>query len=304
MYIDDRAINPYQNSISLMGYLNENEEQTPINMLPTNKYNSICVVDNMICKTGPYKYLSGEIYYYKNIPTQSQITECFPSFYKAVDNKLYIENIKGIPFYKLYKAELITKQHINRLFEIVNSLHNVYGEKPSTEDVIANYGDKLRARFKVKEDYPFEDAEEVQVTCLKLIDAYIPSSVAFIHGDLWFSNILIEMNGGIKLIDMKGQLNNKYTTGGDALYDYGKLYQSILGFDAILYNDHIDEYYSKYIRKIFEDELYKRNIDIKVLKNVTFSLVIGTFHSIEVYATKKRLWNWIKETFYLDSMSV
>jgi hypothetical protein len=40
---------------------------------------------------------------------------------------------------------------------------------------------------------------------------------------------------------MKGQVDNILTTNGDIYYDYGKLYQSILGYDIILNKNNLNQ---------------------------------------------------------------
>ena len=96
---------------------------------------------------------------------------------------------------------------------------------------------------------------------------------------------------------MKGQVNNKLTTGGDIMYDYGKLYQSILGYDAILYGDNINSIYSNKIKEEFENILRKKNIDLCHLKIITFSLVIGTLHFIKSLDIKHKVWLFIINNF-------
>ena len=303
MYIDDRAVNPYRNTAALMGYIGHFDTQTPLNALPPNKYNTIQIVDNKICKTGPQQYMSGEIFYYENIPHDSALAEFFPKYYgsiKAPQSQLFIEQLKGIPFYTLYKAQMVTDGHITRLFEVIDVLHNTASPLPAPliTDVISNYSDKLRQRFANKADYPFVDAEAVQNACLTRLCDYVPTVVGYIHGDLWFSNIIVDFQNNIKLFDMKGQVNGVYTTGGDPMYDYGKLFQSILGYDAVLYNDTVDKKYQQCIYNIFMRELQKRNISESQLRDITFSLVLGTLHFIHDNMTKERVWTWIKRTFY------
>ena len=92
-----------------------------------------------------------------------------------------------------------------------------------------------------------------------------------IHGDLWFSNIIIYYSNNIKLIDMKGKIYNKLSIYGHDLYDYGKIYQSLLSFDEILYGDNINNNYKKFLIDYFEKSI---NIDLNHLKIITFSLVI------------------------------
>ena len=57
---------------------------------------------------------------------------------------------------------------------------------------------------------------------------------SIIHGDPWFSNIMIDTNSDLKFIDMKGDVAGNITTNGDAMADYAKILQSLLGFDYIV----------------------------------------------------------------------
>ena len=61
---------------------------------------------------------------------------------------------------------------------------------------------------------------------------------------------------------MKGQVNNKFTTAGDILYDYGKLLQSLIGYDMILYNDEINSEYLDKILQYFYKKINSININI------------------------------------------
>jgi hydroxymethylglutaryl-CoA reductase len=67
-----------------------------------------------------------------------------------------------------------------------------------------------------------------------------------IHGDFWFSNILLDYQDQYRLIDMRGQLDGVLTMNGDKYYDYGKMYQSILGYDLVLNGNELNiEYLEK-----------------------------------------------------------
>lgn len=317
IYIDDRSANPYKlDSIKHMGYLGYNEIIKPINMLPTNKYNSISLnsVSNTINKKGLAIYLRGESYYYSQIPIELNIFNYFPKYFGThqLDEttiELCLENIPSIPIYTLYQSKLLNIGYINKIIEFLDQLHNIKGfvdSLPSVEEVKSNYYLKLVKRFENKEDYPFEDSEIIQKQCLNKLSVYLNklSSVdyshnikSFIHGDCWFSNILLDYKGNLKFIDMKGQINGRLTTGGDMMYDYGKLYQSILGYDAILYGHSIDETYSIELRTQFENLIIAKGILLDDLRIITFSLVIGTLHFIDNKIKKLNVWNWIKTTF-------
>ena len=163
-----------------------------------------------------------------------------------------------------------------------------------------NYIDKLKKRFERKEDYPFEDAVAIQSACLEKLEEYLSGDVqivSFIHGDLWFSNIIEEFSTGmIKVIDMKGVVDGVLTTGGDRLYDYGKLYQSFLGYDSVLNGDELPNNQEELL-DYFLKHVNKRNVPIKDVRSVTFALVVGTLPFIEELDTRQRVWKWIKDRF-------
>jgi hypothetical protein len=171
---------------------------------------------------------------------------------------------------------------------------------PTQEQLKANYLDKLIARFEKKEDYPFDNAKQYQMECLKrlaLYTEYPMSIVPYIHGDLWFSNILLTYEQKIKCVDMKGKVDGMFTTGGDILYDYGKLYQSILGYDNVLYGTSVSDEYAKRMQSYTEAFFIKQGILVKDIRTVSLSLMMGTFHAISSPETKKRVWNWLISLF-------
>ena len=62
-----------------------------------------------------------------------------------------------------------------------------------------------------------------------------------IHGDPVFTNILINEYDEIKFIDMRGLVGDKLTIYGDWLYDWSKIYQSLIGYDHILLGKEINQ---------------------------------------------------------------
>jgi thiamine kinase-like enzyme len=164
------------------------------------------------------------------------------------------------------------------------------------DDIKDNYILKLKNRFN-KNDYYFEDAESVfNKLITDLETSFNPVIKKFIHGDFWFSNMILDFRGKLKVFDMKGKVYTTYTTGGDKMYDYAKLYQSILGYDCILNNVSIPQS-AQSLRLHFEEKVVKNRIHLDDLKTVTFSLVLGTLHSIDNLETKERVWKWIHATF-------
>jgi len=307
MYIDDKGINPYRNDLFSLGYVYDEEKVSPLNSLSPNKYNSLEVVENKVIKKGPTKFMEGEIYYYKNLPNSPILLEYFPKFYDSFleDNlaTLRIEHIQGIPLFTLYKSNFVTTEHIDICLEFLNILHSFHTDETKVGSVLirANYIEKLKERFVETSDYPFPDAAEVQRVCFEQIEEYLNKNkldiVNYIHGDFWFSNMILDFKGKLKVFDMKGKVYTTHTTSGDKLYDYGKLYQSILGYDCVLYGIPVPQNAS-ILQAHFESQLLKNSISLKDLRAVTFSLVIGTLPFIEINEAKKRVWDWIKKIFF------
>lgn len=311
IYIDDRAINPYRNDFASLGLIFQQSTEEPVNKLPNNKYNKVILKNKDIIKSGPKHILLGELDFYKNIPIDSNIINMFPKLLDySVDNNnisMRLEYIKGIPLYYLYKTGLLTQDIISNLFLYLDILHHTTNNKelPSIAQVNNNYIKKLETRFLNDCDYPFDkqDVTMVQQLCMDKIKTYCYGNLIkknichIIHGDFWFSNIILEFKKNIKAIDMKGHLNGYITMSGDSYYDYAKLFQSFLGYDIILYGDKIDTDYKEYLISIFNEECKKRDIDIDIIKDISFALVMGTFYFIENEETKKRVWKWIKDTF-------
>ena len=77
-------------------------------------------------------------------------------------------------------------------------------------------------------------------------------------------------------------------------YDYGKLYQSILGYDLVLNGHNRDLEYISTTKKYFLEKCRIINLNIDYLSAVTKSLIFGTLPFIECNDTKQRIWSFIK----------
>ena len=294
IYIDDKALNPYINDISYFGIESEIDEFIH-NKVDNNKFNRIKKYDNYIKKTGPYSILRGELNYYQNIPSN---IDYFPKLinFNKIDNviELTMEYIKGIPLYYLYKNCLLTERNIDDLFEILQKIHLHYHPINITNDNIHNnYFKKMRDRF--NNDYFFEDAQQVFDRVIgDLSQNYAPEIVGMIHGDFWFSNIILDYQDKYRLIDMRGQIDGVLTMNGDKYYDYGKMYQSILGYDLVLNGNSLNIEYIEKMKEIFLKKCREVGLNTDYLVAVTRSLIFGTISFIEKKETKERVWYFIK----------
>ncbi len=78
---------------------------------------------------------------------------------------------------------------------------------------------------------------------------------------------------------MRGKVGNKLTIFGDWLYDWAKIYQSLIGYDEILLSKIIDTDYKKKMIEIFKnyfiDKFTEKDFDnLKIItKSLLFTLI-------------------------------
>jgi hypothetical protein len=75
---------------------------------------------------------------------------------------------------------------------------------------------------------------------------------------------------------MRGKVGNVLTIYGDILYDYGKIYQSIIGYDFILMSIPLDYEYINNNKQIFEDYIITKfnQKTLNDIKWITKSLIL------------------------------
>jgi capsule biosynthesis phosphatase len=295
IYVDDRSINPYCNDISFFGLFNEKNDFLH-NRVENNKFNKIKKKENIITKNGPKDLLKGELFFYQNIPIK--LLEYFPKFHgHEIREEMIIlmEHINGIPLCFLYKNHLLNEKHINELFQLMSMFHTSGSITIKDEKIYRNYFDKLKFRYE-SGVYSFEDSEEIYKNITDgLKKHYAPEKVGIIHGDFWFSNILLDYNDNYKCIDMRGQVDDELTLNGDKYYDYAKLYQSILGYDLVLSDSNFDHEYFVNMNISFLKQCEEVGLNIPYLKSVTHSLIFGNIFFIDSFEKRVRVWDFLKK---------
>lgn len=266
-YIDDLGVSPFQDLEKEMGYYDNKIEPRDFNSID---YESI----EHVIKKGVD--LSGEIHYYSNIP--SEIKDMFPLFFGSDNTDSYkMERIKGTTVSDLYTSELLTTETLTHVMNSVARIQRVTVEDDDV-DIYKNYSEKLKKRWNACDYSRFEDSEKVYKDLLDKLKSYENSGMGkkvVVHGDPVFTNILINNHDKIKFIDMRGKVGQVLSINGDWLYDWAKMYQSLIGYDEILSCKSVSETYKTRMIECFETHFTQKysEEDLNNLKLITKSLL-------------------------------
>jgi hypothetical protein len=269
-YIDSKNVS-FTNIEKDLGFYN--------NKIDCREFNDVVLKDIKTYKKMS-EDLSGEIYYYLNIP--NDIKDIFPIMlnYDNSLNKWYeMENIDGIPISHLYLNEDLTINEFNNILGTINRIHNSNATTDNI-NIYGNYSHKLIHRYKTYDYSRFINSSPIYNKILLKLQEYEYNNlgkISVIHGDAVFTNILINKFGKIKLIDMRGTIGNINTICGDKLYDLAKIYQSIIGYDEILENKKISYDYKQTIKNHYENwfiNIYGQ-VYFDYLKYITASLLFS-----------------------------
>ena len=275
VYIDDLGLNCFDDLEKSLGFYIDNIKPRDFNEL---YYNTLDIF------TKKSEDLSGEIYYYQNIP--KKIKDMFPLFINYDENnKWYVmEKIEGLTVSNLYLSELLTFDTLKHIMNSIKRIHSKDLLLNLTHDIsiniYSNYHKKIIQRYESYDYSSFPNSKSIYEDLknkLKLYEENKKGHFSIIHGDPVMTNIIINNFDKIKFIDMRGKLGSKLTIYGDSLYDWAKLYQSLIGYDKILLDKDFSEKYENSILKEFETyfiELYSKE-DLENVKLITKSLLFS-----------------------------
>lgn len=267
-YIDDLAFNCFDNLEKQLGYYNNKIEPRYFHNIEKSS------IDTII-KTGDLK---GENYYYENIPLP--LKDMFPLYIIGSGKSITIEKINGVTVTELYLSEMLTKNTFIHILNSINRIQNCDITIGDNINIYEIYASKLTNRYK-KYDYSlFENSKNMYDSILVKLQDYEKNNKGIkkvIHGDPVFTNIIINEYGKIKFIDMRGKIGDKLTIYGDWLYDWAKIYQSIIGYDEILLSKVINNKYKQNIIDIFKKYFIGKfsEEDFENLKIITKSLIFS-----------------------------
>jgi capsule biosynthesis phosphatase len=275
VYIDDLGLNCFDNMEKELGFYTDNIKPRDFNELNSSFIEIYKKSSND---------LSGEIFYYQHIP--NEIKDMFPLFINYDENNTWyeIEKINGLTSSTLYVSELLTiitlKSIMDSIKRIQSCNYNNYNN--DNINIYQNYSKKLEERYKSYDYSSFHNHTET----FNYINNYLieyqkmnKGKISVIHGDTVLTNIIINEYDKIKFIDMRGKMGDKLTICGDWLYDWAKLYQSLIGYDYILMNKEINTKYQESMIDFFVDyfvTLYSEEklISLKMItKSLLFTLI-------------------------------
>jgi hypothetical protein len=213
----------------------------------TRPYNQIRVEGNKVIKKGPKDKITRELAWFKeakhhipqNIPTCKVISEDSYEMNKIEGSNLYQWILKQRDQEKINVV-------LKKLFDLANKIH-AKRQRPNKEDIRQMYLEKPSIALKEFLDNDAIDADNLVINNkkrrnpLKLLkEQYrllekdlLETEYSFIHGDLTWSNTLIDNDLNLFLIDPRGCFGSTELY-GDIRYDKAKMYYSIVGnFDSL-----------------------------------------------------------------------
>lgn len=266
-YIDDLALNCFDDLEKELGYYDNKIEPRDFHAIHTSSINTII-------KNGELK---GENYYYENIPTS--LKDMFPIYLSGNQTTITIEKINGVTVTELYLSKMLNESTLIHILNSITRIQNCDIIKDEDINLYDNYASKLINRYKNFDYSIFENSQDVYESILVKLEYYEKNNLGkkkVIHGDPVFTNIIINNYGKIKFIDMRGRVGDKLTIYGDWLYDWAKIYQSIIGYDEILLSKFIDDTnYKEKIIDIFKNYFINKfsEQDFENIKIITKSLI-------------------------------
>lgn len=269
MYVDGLAVLPQAGLEQQTGFYMESAVEP-------RSWHSIKWLDKTVRKTGPARDTAREAAWYRNLP--NELSDIAPRLIGWDEGTIEIERVAGIPMSQLHVSGLLSPRDLGKLLATLDRLH---AYPPVDEvNVYANYAEKIDARSRSFDAGHLPGYATVRRQLLEWADDYAARDLArkgLIHGDPVFTNVIVTPAHEVKLIDPRGEVDGLLTHTGDILYDYGKVYQSLIGYDAILQevpqpqNDALIEYFRQYVRDK-SGEAGLRNVTM-IAASLLFSLI-------------------------------
>lgn len=189
-----------------------------------------------------------------------------PEIYQT--SPLEMEKIRGK---NIYECDLPYPEKRAVLVKLVNALNELHGTGLCAPDAFsrekAYYGKTMERIHSVRDLIPFADREVIRINgkdCRNVffykrelerkLDLIPCQEFCLIHGDCTFSNLMLRENGDPVMIDPRGYFGYQELY-GDPLYDWAKLYYSIVGN------------YDKFNLKDFRLDIGQEEVKLQIASN-------------------------------------
>ena len=279
-------------------------------------FNQVIIGERNVLKTSELDILSGEDYYYNNIP--SQLSALFPvklSSNTGVNCQKTIEitRVHGQTGSHLLVNRYFSLEKLHILLNGLLELHTFEEAVTAAGDLseinfYGNYSKKVTARYH-QHHHVYERAstrsDELYRFLISELDGYEietrGSIRQFIHGDPVFSNCIFS-NKHVTFIDMNGKQDGHLTTRGDCTYDLAKVYQSLHGYDYIILDVPMDDYAKEELEQLrshFRNHVEKhykvRWSDIQIITASLFFSLIPLHENLRHHAAFMKMVHYILE---------
>ncbi|HCP7622777.1 TPA: hypothetical protein OFW74_004520, partial [Escherichia coli] len=229
-------------------------------------FNSMRINSGIVWKSGENsKKIEAEAYWFKNIPSMMKIFT--PQLIEdGIDSKTkkYYYSLEYLPFNPLNEIFVHGRNSVifwSKIFNILKDFMNISAiqfEQFSTKSLIGKihkdsellYYDKTISRLEnyckkadisihnpvIYDSVTLPSISEIAIDCINR-NSLLPVIPSILHGDLCFSNILLNSRlDRIKVIDPRGMNQlGELTIFGDQKYDLAKLSHSVIGlYDHII----------------------------------------------------------------------
>ena len=282
-------------------------------MMPSNSRNDVRLQGGIVVKrSAAGDNLLGELFFYQELNKRlPRLRHLFPLLLSGSSTRLDLEFVRSIPLTRIFVGGHMQFCHIDAVFASLDALHEVSESEvtlsTSSSAVKGFLVEKLVARFSGPAFSDLAEAPAILRLLLERIDEYAPRVVRVIHGDAWFANILVEEGWErdeserkikLRFVDMRGRVGDELTLNGDAVYDYAKIMQSLLGFDEAVFNfSPVPQGYRQHLLLHFCSLLRKRSVRPYDVLSISLCLMAG---SIPFHVQRERLWNLIRSLVTSD----
>ena len=276
----------------------ENYRKNNNKFYKTRYFNELIEVDNYYLKKQALNekgllLMKNETNYYKFI-SLTNIKEIFPEIIEYFENYFIMEKINGTPLYLIKDSS----EYLSKILKIFEELHNLKTKEINEDEFYSNlkieFYEKIIQRVEnIKPILNYLDISSIngiKINCNfnEIIQQLFDDITLFykdkdknyhiIHGDCNFSNIIVNTDDKIKLIDPRGYFGKSYIYGIKE-YDYSKLIFALSGYDEF---NNKDNYYFDYEPKTKNINLNIPIIDLmiyeKFFKDFNICLKMAIIH--------------------------